>query len=74
MRIPVCVSTVSIPLPFPTAFCFTPKAFGIEGPVMSPSNIPTAYPFCLSATAIQLVMEDFPTPPFPLIIAITFLI
>ena len=54
-------------------FSFIPKNLGIEGPVISPSNTPTEYPFFLNIEATIPVIVDFPTPPLPLITPIIFL-
>ena len=55
----------------PAVSC-TPKAFGMDGPVMSASRIAACFPFACILTAIMLVTKDLPTPPFPLTIPITF--
>ena len=48
------------------------NALGIDGPVISASRIATFFPFLLEEEASIAVTEDFPTPPFPLTIPITF--
>ena len=53
-------------------FMESPKAFGIDGPVISASMIPTLYPFALIILARDAVTSDLPTPPFPLTTPITF--
>ena len=50
----------------------TPKALGMEGPVISASRMPTRWPFRAMATANWAVTVLFPTPPFPETTAITF--
>ncbi|OQA05218.1 MAG: hypothetical protein BWY65_02427 [Firmicutes bacterium ADurb.Bin373] len=50
-----------------------PNILGKLGPVISASSAPTSKPFFLKPAASSDVTEDFPTPPFPLITAITFL-
>lgn len=49
----------------PTALSCTPKACGIEGPVMSASMTPTLKPRRCMVTASWLVTMDLPTPPLP---------
>ena len=49
-----------------------PYIFGMEGPVMSASRIPTLYPLAAIAFAREPVTKDFPTPPLPLTTPITF--
>ena len=71
--IPFLVSTGKIPSSLPFAFCLRPKAFGIEGPVISASRIATFLPFLLALTASREVTRDFPTPPLPETTPITFL-
>ena len=48
-----------------------PNAFGIEGPVMSASRMPTLRPCFIAATASIVVTKLLPTPPLPLATAIT---
>ncbi len=49
-----------------------PKSFGMLGPVISASRMPTFLPARVSSHASMAVIEDLPTPPFPLKTAITF--
>ena len=42
-----------------------PKAFGMEGPVISASMMPVRKPSRLVPQARREVTVDFPTPPFP---------
>lgn len=42
-----------------------PNRRGIEGPVRSMSRIPTLWPARERERASWVVIEDFPTPPFP---------
>ena len=49
----------------------TPKTFGIEGPVMSASSTPTRWPRRAMAVARSEVTRDLPTPPLPLMTAMT---
>jgi hypothetical protein len=56
-----------------STFLSRPKAFGIDGPVMSASSIAVFKPFLFASTASNEVTIDFPTPPLPLTIPITFL-
>ena len=51
----------------------TPKLSGIEGPVISASRIAVLKPSLQTLLARRDVTRDFPTPPFPLTIQITFL-
>src|SRR5579859_7857780 len=53
---------------------FVPNMRAILGPVISPSRMPTRWPCRRKETASRPVTSDFPTPPLPLIIAITCLI
>jgi len=69
--IPVEVVTGIMPLSSPEARSFKPKAWGIEGPVISASRIAVLYPcFCI-CTAKREVTKDLPTPPLPLTTAMT---
>jgi len=52
----------------------TPNIFGIDGPVISASKIPTLYPAFAIIDASEDVTKDLPTPPLPLTIPITCLI
>ena len=59
--IPVEVVTGIMPLSSPEARSFKPKAWGIEGPVISASRIAVLYPcFCI-CTAKREVTKDLPT-------------
>ena len=60
-----------MPSPSDVARSFTPKAVGIEGPVMSASSTATLSPRFCACTASSSVTRLFPTPPLPLITAIT---
>ena len=51
-----------------------PKAFGILGPVISASKIPTCKPDLDKYEASAEVTKDLPTPPLPLKTPITLLI
>ena len=44
----------------------SPKARGIEGPVMSESRIAVERPLCCALVASSEVTSDLPTPPLPL--------
>ena len=61
-----------MPNSLPYAFECTPNIFGIEGPVMSASMMPVLYPFLVAARAESAVTMDFPTPPFPDTMPMTF--
>ena len=50
----------------------TPNAFGIDGPVMSESMMPTLAPVRATADANRPVTVDLPTPPLPEMTAMTF--
>ena len=56
-----------------TSALVRPNIFGMLGPVISPSRIAAENPALLAATAAMPVTRDLPTPPLPLITAITFL-
>ena len=71
---PEGVSTVFKPSSSALARSVTPNIFGIEGPVISASMIPTLFPALCAYAASSEVVKDFPTPPLPLTTAITFLI
>ena len=62
----------NIPASLPTALPCTPYIFGIDGPVISASRIPTEYPCCTIIRARDAVTIDLPTPPLPLTTPITF--
>ena len=62
----------SIPSPRSVKGPERPRSFGIEGPVMSASSIPTCRPLRASSIASSAVTEDFPTPPLPLPTATTW--
>ena len=53
------------------ACSWTPKAAGMEGPVMSASSTATLWPRLAMAAAREAVTVLLPTPPFPLTTAIT---
>ena len=72
--IPEGESTVSIPSSLPVALSVTPNIWGMDGPVISASMIPTDIPFFCASEASKAVVSDFPTPPFPLTTPITFFI
>ena len=59
------------PSPSETARSFTPKAVGIDGPVISASSTAVFRPRFAACTAKSSVTRLLPTPPFPLITAIT---
>ena len=61
-----------MPSSLPSALVWTPKAVGMEGPVMSASSTPTFLPSRRMATAREEVTVLLPTPPLPLTTAITF--
>src|SRR5665648_102154 len=69
--IPPLLFEGSIPVLLTPALPVTPKIFGMLGPVMSASKTPTLYPWRIRVTANILVTEDLPTPPLPLMTAIT---
>ncbi len=71
--IPVLLCTGKINSPAPSALSFNPKAFGIEGPVMSASKTAVLKPSLFIITESMEVTIDLPTPPFPLTTPITFL-
>ncbi|MPN47956.1 hypothetical protein SDC9_195560 [bioreactor metagenome] len=73
MSIPVLLLTGIIYVSFPVALFLRPKALGIEGPVISASSMAVRWPLLFIKTASIEVISDFPTPPFPLTIPITFL-
>ena len=64
----------SIPASEPVALWWTPKAVGIEGPVISASRTATFLPRLAIATAREAVTVLLPTPPLPLTTAMTRLI
>ena len=59
--------------PATPGFSLTPNMRGIEGPVMSPSRMPTLSPRRFNPTASSPATSDFPTPPLPDITAMTCL-
>jgi len=61
-----------MPSSLPSALVWTPKAVGMEGPVMSASRTPTVLPMRRMATAREEVTRLLPTPPLPLTTAMTF--
>jgi len=71
--IPRLDSTGRIPSGLPSG-CASPgrSIRGMEGPVMSASRMPTAYPRRASVMASSADTEDLPTPPLPLTTAITW--
>ena len=62
-----------MPLSFAWAAPFSPYIFGIDGPVISASRIPTLQPFFAIWFAREAVTKDLPTPPLPLTMPITCL-
>ena len=50
----------------------SPNEVGMEGPVMSASRIAVLNPSLFTLQAKRLVTSDFPTPPLPETIPITF--
>jgi len=70
---PEGVTAGSMPASVPVARWWTPKAMGMEGPVMSASSTATFRPRRAMATAREEVTVLLPTPPLPLTTAITFL-
>ena len=60
-----------MPSSLPSALAWTPKAVGMEGPVMSASSTPTFFPSRRMATAREEVTRLLPTPPLPLTTAMT---
>ena len=69
---PVRLSAGIIPSSQPIALSRTPNIFGMDGPVISASRIAVFFPFRAESVAISPVTRLFPTPPLPLITAITF--
>ena len=55
----------------PASRACTPSMRGMEKPQMSASSTPTVNPRAASAAARLAVIDDLPTPPFPLPTAIT---
>ena len=70
--VPSFASAGRISSPVPFAVSWIPYIFGIEGPVMSASRMPTENPCSRMILARDAVTMDLPTPPFPLTTAITF--
>ena len=70
--VPSSATPGNIPASLPTALPCTPYIFGIDGPVISASRIPTEYPCCTIIRARDAVTIDLPTPPLPLTTPITF--
>ena len=52
-------------------FCVEKNIFGMLGPVISASRRPTLWPFLFKAMAKNPATNDLPTPPLPLITAMT---
>ena len=69
---PDLVIAGKMPSSQPLAFSWTPKHLGMEGPVISASKIAVLWSLLCIRTASIEVTEDFPTPPFPLTMPITF--
>src|SRR5207245_9618580 len=69
--IPLCVLRGTMP-PFGPlkGLPATPRPLVMLGQVRSASRTPTSYPRFFRSEASTLVTKDFPTPPFPEIIAI----
>ena len=57
-----------------TSLPSTPNILGMFGPWMSASSIPVNNPFFWKASAKLAATVDLPTPPFPLMTAILYLI
>lgn len=55
----------SSPSSFPKAGSWAPNMRGMDGPVISASNIAVCLPACCTAQARRLVTRDLPTPPLP---------
>ena len=72
--VPSFASLGKIPSSVPFAVSWMPYIFGIDGPVISASRIPTENPCSRISLARDAVTMDLPTPPFPLTTAITLLI
>src|SRR5690554_4920297 len=70
--IPIRLSTGRRPNSVVSGFVRRPNILGILEPVISASRIPVLYPWRASSTATSEVTEDLPTPPLPLITAITW--
>ncbi len=70
--IPVLVMMGYIPFSSAVARPFKPKHFGMLGPVMSASSIPTEHSRRRRVVASIEVTRDLPTPPLPLTTPITF--
>lgn len=72
ISIPLVVCIGSRPISVALAFPCSPKALGIDGPVISASKTAVFLPaFCMAAAKSEVTI-DFPTPPLPLTIPITF--
>ena len=69
--VPSFASLGKIPASLPFAVSWMPYIFGMEGPVISASRIPTEKPCSRMILAREAVTMDLPTPPFPLTTAIT---
>ena len=61
-----------MPASLPVAFSLMPNTFGMEGPVISASRMPTFFSSLCMETARREVTRLFPTPPLPDTTAITF--
>ena len=62
---PVWVWPGRIPSASAVSGLVMPKVFGMEGPVMSASRMPTLLPRLFISLASRLVTRDLPTPPLP---------
>ena len=62
---PVCVWPGRIPSASAVSGLVTPNVFGMDGPVMSASRMPTLLPRLFISLASRLVTRDLPTPPLP---------
>ena len=69
---PVLLSAGMMPSSVPESCWQTPKARGMEGPVMSASKMAVSKARRRIFTAIREATIDLPTPPFPLTMPITF--
>ena len=70
ISIPVLLLAGSSPHSLLMAFSWMPKSFGMDGPVISASKMPAAYPRRFMVTAVTRLL---PTPPLPLTTPMTFL-
>ena len=69
---PVTLRAGMMPSSLPISCSCTPKALGMDGPVMSASRMPTLSPRRRMIVLISEVTRDLPTPPLPLTTPITF--